>query len=58
MADDKVYNFAEAFLSGAIDRDEFWRLAKFNYPTHQVMLAEAALSFLHFEDACEVGEDQ
>ncbi len=56
MADDKVYNFVEAFLAGSIKRDEFWRLARFSYPTHQVMLADAALSFLRFEEAYVVEE--
>lgn len=56
MADDKVYNYVESFLSGSIDRDEFWRLARFSYPTHQVMLAEPALPFLHFVESYDVEE--
>ncbi|WP_165248862.1 DUF3990 domain-containing protein [Adlercreutzia sp. ZJ141] len=56
MADDKVYNFVESFLAGSIDRDEFWQKARFSYPTHQVMLAEKALSFLHYIEAYDVEE--
>lgn len=58
MANDKVYNFVESFLSGSIDRDEFWRKARFSYPTHQVMLAEKALPFLHFVESYDVKERQ
>lgn len=56
MADDKVYNFVEAFLSGSIDREEFWGKVRFSYPTHQVMLAEDALPFLHFVESYDVEE--
>ena len=48
MADDKVYNFVEAFLAGRIDREEFWRLCRFDYPTHQVMMRGNALEELEF----------
>lgn len=56
MADDKVYNFVESFLAGQIDRDEFWRLAQFSYPTHQVTLTEKALPYLHFIESYDVEE--
>ena len=51
MADDKVYNFVESFLAGRIDREEFWRLCRFDYPTHQVMLRGAALDCLEFVES-------
>ncbi|WP_165055996.1 MULTISPECIES: DUF3990 domain-containing protein [unclassified Adlercreutzia] len=56
MANDKVYNFVESFLAGSIGRDEFWRKARFSYPTHQVMLADEALPFLHFVESYDVEE--
>ena len=33
MADDKVYNYVESFLSGSIDRDEFLSLIHISEPT-------------------------
>lgn len=50
MADDQIWNFVEGFVAGRIPREAFWRLVKFNYPTHQIVFCtEAALSTLTFE---------
>jgi hypothetical protein len=50
MADDQIWNFVEWFASGRIPRDSFWGLAKFNYPTHQIVFCtENALKTLIFE---------
>ena len=50
MADDQIWNFVEGFVSVRIQREAFWGLVKFNYPTHQIVFCtEAALSTLTFE---------
>jgi hypothetical protein len=36
MADDQVFNYIADFMSGVLTREQFWVLAKFKYPTHQI----------------------
>ena len=49
MADDTIWNYVEDFVSGNISREAFWALAKFKYPTHQIVFCnEKALSLLKF----------
>ena len=36
MADDTVWNYVNDFLTGRINRKQFWALAEFKYPTHQI----------------------
>lgn len=36
MADDQVYSYVSDYLDGTITREQFWVLAKFKYPTHQI----------------------
>ena len=36
MADDQIYNYVSDFISGVITREQFWVLAKFKHPTHQM----------------------
>lgn len=49
MANDQIYNYVEDFISGLITREQFWVMAKFKYPTHQICFAtEAALNCLSF----------
>ncbi len=36
MADDQIYNFISDYMDGSITREQFWILAKFKYPTHQI----------------------
>ena len=36
MANDTVWNYVNDFLSGRINRKQFWALAEFRYPTHQI----------------------
>ena len=44
MADDQIYNFISDFMDGVITRKQFWVLAQFKYPTHQInFCSEAAL---------------
>jgi hypothetical protein len=49
MADDQVYNYISALMSGEITREAFWELAKFNHPTHQIVFCnEKALKSINF----------
>lgn len=36
MANDQIYNFISDYIDGIITREQFWMMAKFKYPTHQV----------------------
>ena len=36
MADDTIWNYINDFLTGRISRKQFWVLAEFRYPTHQI----------------------
>ena len=49
MADDQIYNYISDYIDGAITREQFWVLAKFKYPTHQITFCtEAALKCLDY----------
>lgn len=50
MADDQIYNFVSDYIDGIITRQQFWSMAKFKYPTHQInFCTEQALKCLHYE---------
>lgn len=50
MADDQIWNYVEDFSAGKISRSAFWELAKFDYPTHQIVFCtEISLQTLRFE---------
>ena len=52
MADDTVWNYVNDYLSGIISREQFWMLAAFKYPTHQISFhTEKALNCLEFLDS-------
>jgi len=36
MANDQIYNYISDFIDGIITREQFWVLAKFKKPTHQI----------------------
>lgn len=36
MADDTIWNYVNDFIIGNITRKQFWALAEFKYPTHQI----------------------
>jgi len=36
MANDQVWNYVADFISGVLTREQFWVLAKFKHPTHQI----------------------
>lgn len=49
MANDQIYNFISDYMDGIITRDQFWALARFKYPTHQInFCTEEALKCLEF----------
>ncbi|GGK12369.1 hypothetical protein GCM10007084_39660 [Parabacteroides faecis] len=55
MADDSVWNYVEDFLSGSISREAFWALAKFKYPTHQIVFcSDRAIESLTYEKSYEL----
>ena len=55
MADDQIYNFISDYIDGTITREQFWVLAKFKYPTHQIVFCtEDALKCLEYRGYEEV----
>ena len=49
-----IDNFISDYMEGVITREQFWVLAKFKYPTHQIAFCtDAALKCLKYRD-CEV----
>ncbi len=56
MADDKVFFEIGRFLSGAINRRQFWVACEFSYPTHQICFAtEKAVSALLWQQSWQIG---
>lgn len=50
MADDQIYNYVSDYINGIITREQFWALAKFKYPTHQMAFCTAtSLNCLTFK---------
>lgn len=57
MANDQIYNYIADYIDGIITREQFWSLAKFKYPTHQInFCSEEALKCLEFQFSEEVRE--
>ena len=55
MANDQVWNYIADYISGVLTREQFWVLAKFKHPTHQIALCStAALETLKFVKSYEV----
>ena len=49
MADDQIYNYISDYMDGSITREQFWVLAKFKYPTHQInFCSKEALKCLEY----------
>ena len=49
MADDQIYSYVSDFIDGSITREQFWVLAKFKYPTHQInFCSKEALKCLEY----------
>jgi len=50
MADDQIWDYVEDYMEGSITREAFWILAKFKYPTHQIVFCtQKALESLTYE---------
>lgn len=57
MANDQIYNFIADYMDGVITREQFWSMAKFKYPTHQInFCSQAALRCLEFVSSEEVSK--
>ena len=57
MANDQIYNYIEDFIAGVITREQFWVLAKFKYPTHQICFAtEASLKCIKFVESEKISK--
>lgn len=55
MTNDQIYNYIADYIDGIITREQFWILAKFKYPTHQITFCtEEAFKCLEFVSAEEV----
>lgn len=55
MADDQIYNYISDFVDGTITREQFWVLARFKYPTHQInFCTNEALKCLKYRGCEEV----
>ena len=54
MADDQIYTYVSDYIDGTITREQFWVLAKFKYPTHQIAFctdeALKCLTYRGFEE--------
>ena len=54
MADDQIYNYVSDYMDGVITREQFFVLAKFRSPTHQIAFCtDIALQCLEYRN-CEV----
>ena len=55
MANDQIYNFIADYMDGIITREQFWVLARFKYPTHQInFCTQDALKCLEFISSEEI----
>ena len=55
MADDQIYNYISDYMEGTITREQFWVMAKFKYPTHQInFCTQEALKCLQYRGYEEV----
>ena len=55
MEDDQIYNYVSDYIDGTITREQFWVLAEFKYPTHQIVFCtDEALKCLNYREFEEV----
>ena len=55
MADDQIYNYISDYMEGTITHEQFWVMAKFKYPTHQInFCTQEALKCLQYRGYEEV----
>ncbi|MDR0306842.1 MAG: DUF3990 domain-containing protein [Chitinispirillales bacterium] len=58
MANDQVWNYVADYIAGVLTREQFWVLAKFKHPTHQIALCNSAsLEMLKFVKSYEVKDE-
>lgn len=56
MANDQIYNYISDFIDGILTREQFWVLAKFKHPTHQVCFCnQKALKTLQLIESITTG---
>ena len=59
MANDQIYNYISDYINGVLTREQFWVLAKFKYPTHQINFCTPhALRCLTFKESEEVKNER
>lgn len=59
MANDQIYNFIADYIDGIITREQFWAMARFKYPTHQInFCTPAALKCLEYVTSEEIKNDR
>lgn len=59
MANDQIYNFIADYIDGIITREQFWAMARFKYPTHQInFCTPAALKCLEYITSEEIKNDR
>ncbi len=52
MADDSIWNYVNDFIRGSLTRKQFWALAEFSSPTHQLSFHTLrALDCLKFQES-------
>lgn len=57
MADDTIFNYVQQFIDGTMSRKQFWTMAEFRYPTHQICFhTKKAIQALRFEGSYKVNE--
>lgn len=55
MADDTIYDYLDAYMYGQVNKEKFFELMKFKYPTHQISFHTIeALSRITFIDSYNV----
>ena len=55
MANDEIWNYVNDYIRGTISKKQFWALAEFRHPTHQISFhTEAALKCLSFVKSEEI----
>ena len=55
IANDQIYNYVSDFINGVLTREQFWVMAKFKYPNHQInFCSTAALKCITFTTSEEV----
>ncbi|MDR1925197.1 MAG: DUF3990 domain-containing protein [Planctomycetaceae bacterium] len=55
MANDQIWNYIADFISGVLTREQFWVLAKFKHPTHQIAFCtQNALDSLTFKESRKI----